>query len=312
VLLVGEANLVVSLPDGSEYQDVGHLSAGAIIGELAALLNEPRTATLVAAKTCQLLRFEHDHFLRLFEEVPAFGLAVSRMLAERMRDTFFDKLSLFSEIMPRSITLPASDLSRMRSYMAKYYATAIKNVLRKHQLIVQRTLPRYQTQFSLSDEEQTHWFRLFNVTDRERVTPFTYYTMSGTMILMKIVEGVGVNFKNLLHLKSVMRFNAAGRILEAGKPYLVSIELHDIVQLREDRVALVTVTSMYDQDKVLIQTFKDFFIILNLEPEYFNILRANKGFGRHDASEFMGLSERAPHLASADRVNQVVIQGNRI
>ena len=32
VLLVGEANLVVSLPDGSEYQDVGHLSAGAIIG----------------------------------------------------------------------------------------------------------------------------------------------------------------------------------------------------------------------------------------------------------------------------------------
>src|SRR5439155_20163145 len=64
--------------------EVGKLAPPMTIGEVGILLNEPRTATVVATSTLLALRFEAAAFHRMLEVVPAFGRAVSPGLANRL------------------------------------------------------------------------------------------------------------------------------------------------------------------------------------------------------------------------------------
>jgi acyl dehydratase len=141
---------------------------------------------------------------------------------------------------------------------------------------------------------------VFDVTEKEQATPFTYYTTSGTMMLMRIVEDVGVNFRHLMHLKSDITFHPGGRILEPDKTYTLKATLDDIVQLRDDRVTLITRAWIHDENDESLLTNRDFFIILNLAPKYIEELRSTPGFGRHDVSEFENLSKLQAMLTSQD------------
>lgn len=188
----------------------------------------------------------------------------------------------------------------MRFYILRYYTTAMKNMLCRHQLLVEKRFPTYEAEFRFSESEQTGWFKVFDVTEKEQATPFTYYTTSGTMMLMRIVEDVGVNFRHLMHLKSDITFHPGGRILEPDKTYTLKATLDDIVQLRDDRVTLITRAWIHDENDERLLTNRDFFIILNLAPKYIEELRSTPGFGRHDVSEFENLSKLQAMLTSQD------------
>jgi acyl dehydratase len=201
------------------------------------------------------------------------------------------------ETTPDSVYMGIPDVSHMRSYMTKYYTTAVKSLFRKHQLLINKKFPRYHVDFSFSKEEQQNWFDLFHVKGTEHQTPFTYFTTSGTMVLMQLVGELGINFKNLRHLKSEITYNAKGVIPACETTYSLQAELDDIVQLREDRVMIITKTMVYDDAMFLVNTNKDFFIILNLEPEYLQVLKSLKNFGRHDSREFQHLSHKETVIA---------------
>jgi len=128
------------------------------------------------------------------------------------------------------------------------------------------------------------------------------------MVLMKIVAEIGVNFKNLRHLKSEMTFAADGSGEQPDTTYSMALQLSDIVKLREDRVALVTLTSIYDKNKLLLRESKDFFIILNIDPEYLHMLNEFKGYGRHDAEEFISSTKLKPSLSDRSGVREVTIE----
>ena len=289
VLLSGEASISLAGADRATPVEVGIVRPGEIIGELGALLEIPRTATVTAVHTCRLLRFDALALETLFARIPRFGIALNRELAHRLHQTLAIKNELQMETLPEKVTLDAPDMTRMRQYMATYYVTALRHVLKQHRLLVDRRFPSYETTFTLSPEEHGRWFDLF--ANSHSSTPFTYHTTVGTMALMRVVGDVGVNFKNLMHLKSEMDI-ATDHPMEPGETYRLASQIEDILALRDDRVALVCASQLYNSAGFRIRTYRDFFVILNLEPEYVEALRAAKRYGHRDVAEFHGLANR--------------------
>ena len=305
VLLSGEATVSVAA-DADSPIEVGIVRPGETLGELGALLDTPRTATVIASRPCRLLRFDPAALEALFASSPHFGLALSRELAQRLKQALAVKNELQVDKLPDKVVLDAPDVTRLREYMLTYYAAALKNVLKQHRLLVDRRFPSYETSFTLTPEEHTQWLDLFETNDRQM--PFTYHTSVGTMALMRVVGDVGVNFKNLMHLKCEMGM-APGHPMQTGQTYRLASQIEDIIALRDDRVALVCASRVYDAANFRVRSYRDFFVILNLEPEYVEALRATKGYGRLAATEFQGIASREPQLAAAQRVAIDVPEG---
>jgi CRP-like cAMP-binding protein len=304
VLLSGEATVSIASDDAASPIEVGIVRPGDTVGELGALLDTPRTATVIAAQPCRLLRFNASTLETLFARSPRFGVALSRELAQRLKQALAIKNELQLDQAPERVVLDAPDITRLRQYMLTYYATALKHVLKQHRLLVDRRFPAYEAAFTLTPEERTRWLQLFETS--ELATPFTYDTTVRTMGLMRIVGDVGVNFKNLMHLKCEMGV-APGHPMDPGQTYRLVAQIEDIIALRDDRVALVCASRIYDGTGFRIRTYRDFFVILNLEPEYIEALRAAKGYGRFDAMEFQGLANREARLTDRNPVHRMAI-----
>jgi CRP-like cAMP-binding protein len=60
---------------------------GSIFGELALIDDEPRSATVVAKTDCRLVAVDRRRFEYMVQETPFFGLAVMKVLADRLRKT---------------------------------------------------------------------------------------------------------------------------------------------------------------------------------------------------------------------------------
>lgn len=301
VLLAGEAS--VSIDDGGTPVEVGTVRPGDTVGELAALLDTPRTATVTATRSGRLAQFDAAGLDALFAASPRFGVALSRELAHRLKDALAIKNELQLGDLPDTVVLEAPDLTRMRQYMVSYYAAALKHVLKQHRLLVDRRFPAYETSFALSAADLAQWRELFGT---DSTAPFTHHTTVGTMALMRVVGDVGVNFKNLMHLKSEMGI-APDRPIEPGQTYRLVAQIEDIMALRDDRVALVCASRVYDASGFRLRSYRDYFVILNLEPEYVAALRAAPGYGHLDAAEFHGIAAREPQLGDGDAVRRHAI-----
>lgn len=60
---------------------------GSIIGELALIDDEPRSATVVAKTDCRLVPVDRRRFEFMVQETPFFALTVMKVLADRLRRT---------------------------------------------------------------------------------------------------------------------------------------------------------------------------------------------------------------------------------
>lgn len=66
---------------------VASLEPGAMIGELAALDPEPRSATVTATSPCLLFRIDHGAMREVMVDQPDLMLGFITMLVRRLRDT---------------------------------------------------------------------------------------------------------------------------------------------------------------------------------------------------------------------------------
>jgi len=75
----------VDILDGSATLETA--GPGSIVGELALIDNEPRSATVVAKTDCRLVAVDRRRFEYMAQETPFFALAVMKVLADRLRKT---------------------------------------------------------------------------------------------------------------------------------------------------------------------------------------------------------------------------------
>lgn len=84
VLLAGNATVEVVPRPGAPSVQVARLQGGDLVGEMALLLEQPRTATVIAESSVVAVAFQASVFFKLFQQIPAFGPAVCRFLAKRV------------------------------------------------------------------------------------------------------------------------------------------------------------------------------------------------------------------------------------
>ncbi len=82
VLLEGKVQVEMAI--GGSTVPITTLGPGDVFGEQGLLLNAPRTASVRAVGPAQVLRFKSSIFQTLLRKVPEFGVAVARILAERL------------------------------------------------------------------------------------------------------------------------------------------------------------------------------------------------------------------------------------
>jgi CRP-like cAMP-binding protein len=82
IITEGEVNVV----DGSGTT-LDTAGPGSIVGELALIDDEPRSATVVAKTACRLVAVDRRRFEYMVQETPFFALAVMKVIADRLRKT---------------------------------------------------------------------------------------------------------------------------------------------------------------------------------------------------------------------------------
>ena len=82
VIINGKADVVVETPTGP--LTVATMQKNDVVGEIAILINIPRTATIKAASELTTLRITKDLFLRTIAEFPEMSVEMMRVLAERL------------------------------------------------------------------------------------------------------------------------------------------------------------------------------------------------------------------------------------
>jgi len=81
VLMSGTAEIIVN------NKQVELAEPGAIVGEMAMIDDEKRSATVVAVTDCKFLPIERKRFNFLVQQTPNFAIHVMRVIATRLRKT---------------------------------------------------------------------------------------------------------------------------------------------------------------------------------------------------------------------------------
>ncbi|MCR9214202.1 MAG: cyclic nucleotide-binding domain-containing protein [Proteobacteria bacterium] len=81
-IMAGEADVIVDTPSGP--LTVATLGKNDVVGEIAILIDIPRTATIQAATELTTLRITKDVFFRMVTEFPEMAVELMRVLAERL------------------------------------------------------------------------------------------------------------------------------------------------------------------------------------------------------------------------------------
>ena len=82
IMYVVQAGQVSIRYQGREIDVAG---PGGIIGEMALIDDQPRSATAVATTDCRLVPIDERRFTFLVQQTPMFALTVMRVMADRLR-----------------------------------------------------------------------------------------------------------------------------------------------------------------------------------------------------------------------------------
>lgn len=82
VLIDGEARITL------KGRELGMIQAGEIIGEMALINSEKRSASVIAATDCRLAMINQVSFSALLKHVPDFSLHLLQVMADRLKNAY--------------------------------------------------------------------------------------------------------------------------------------------------------------------------------------------------------------------------------
>ena len=85
IVISGEARVVLDA-EGGQPRDLARRRPGEVVGEMAIITQEPRMASVLAAGQVRLLSIDRRSFEGILRERPETGLAVIRVLSQRLRE----------------------------------------------------------------------------------------------------------------------------------------------------------------------------------------------------------------------------------
>lgn len=109
----------------------GHVSKGDIIGEMALLTGDPRTATVIATLSCEIVKISTAAFESVFSRHPPSILAITKLIADRFTSDRMGKRTVkqarsIITLFPLQRELSVRDFaSKLRSALKKFGRTTI-------------------------------------------------------------------------------------------------------------------------------------------------------------------------------------------
>jgi CRP-like cAMP-binding protein len=85
IVVAGEARVVLEA-EGGQVRELARRQPGEVVGEMSIISREPRMAALIAAGETRLLSLDRKAFEGILRERPETGLAVMRVLSQRLRE----------------------------------------------------------------------------------------------------------------------------------------------------------------------------------------------------------------------------------
>jgi HEAT repeat protein/ATP/ADP translocase len=86
IVVSGEVRVLISSEGKKEMRQIAQRSAGDYVGEMAIISREPRIATLIASGTVRTLCIDQKRFEGILRERPEIGLAMMRVLCQRLKE----------------------------------------------------------------------------------------------------------------------------------------------------------------------------------------------------------------------------------
>ena len=127
IVVSGLLGVLVKKPDGS-LTIVNHIRHGEVVGEMALLSNEPRSATIFATRESELLFFGRHEFMTLLEKYPGFLLHVARINIDRLRSSMSQapaRRDWIAALLPCSAAVPLAEFSRHLAKALAAYCTVL-------------------------------------------------------------------------------------------------------------------------------------------------------------------------------------------
>lgn len=102
ILRSGRLKMVSKDSEGNEMV-LNQVGPGAVIGEMALIDREPRSAGVIALSSASLLRLSTEDFLNILSAQPLMGLEISRNLIQRLRfaTTYIENAIEWSQLIAR-------------------------------------------------------------------------------------------------------------------------------------------------------------------------------------------------------------------
>lgn len=182
------------------------------------------------------------------------------------------------------------------AYKKFFYKNAIKGVLRPHRVIFKRRRIGRDDNFVLYPQGKKKWYQLFGIPEGV-VVPFTYSDFSRAVGFMEVIEGLGSNFKHLLHLKSEIWFY---RELIPTDAYVIDYAFEDVLQIKPDKAAMIG-RSAISRDGELYMKMRDHFVIKDLPRKDAAYLQ------KDESNEFKGITNVSAEPLENCRVEKIYI-----
>lgn len=85
--VIAEGQVKVQTGQGHKSVTLAELGPGEVLGEMALVTDEPRSATAVAVTQTKLRAYQVDELVKMLEENPGIAVRIIELLAERLRKT---------------------------------------------------------------------------------------------------------------------------------------------------------------------------------------------------------------------------------
>ncbi len=84
--LVTKGKLNVFINENGRPKKVGEIKPGELVGEMAFVTGEPRTATVIAAEDCELVKVSGESFTQTMDKLPPWLNQFIQTLVRRIKD----------------------------------------------------------------------------------------------------------------------------------------------------------------------------------------------------------------------------------
>lgn len=122
----------------------------------------------------------------------------------------------------------------------------------------------YKVGFNINEEEYQKWQQTFETGSKE--VNFSFYLKSSTALFLKFTKDLGVNYKNVLHLRNELEYEKEGHVFMPGK-YKNAAWVSSIIPAGKKNLIIKFSSKVKNEQNELVLKNVDYFMIKNVDKQ---------------------------------------------